>query len=996
MQTTGFSGLRARLLLLLALMIIPVAALILYNADQVRQLETRHMQAVALRLARLVELEQAEFIAGARQLLPGLAQLSSVRNPQGGEDCHQALAALLEQYPYYANFGVSGRDGRMRCSGLPMGTPVSIADRDYFRVAMANGDFAIGGYQIGRITGKSGINLGYPLRDARGRVDGVIFAALDLAWVSRKLAEVPLPEGTTITVLDGEGRVLARHPDSQRWLGKSLRDAPFARLILQRRAEGTAESVDATGVARLYAFTPLQHGDSDRVFVSVGIPRAVAHAQVEELYRQDLAALLLLVIAVTAVAWAGSRAFVLRPLNTLIRSSERLAKGDLNTRVGLGNRFGEFGQLGQVFDLMAAALQRRRDEAEAHERELRRINRALYTLSAGNRALVRAGDEASLLQAMCKVAVQTGGYRMAWVGRAEHDEQKSVQPVAQAGVDAAFLKGLGITWADSPGGAGPTGTAIRTGRPYVAQGLQSDPRYRPWHAKACERDIHSAMSLPLYVDQALWGAFTLYSDEPDAFDAAETELLSEMAEDLAYGLASLRTRARHEQAQATIQRLAYYDAQTGLPNHASLQARLEEHLGRESWVQRPFALLLVKLDHLREINDTLGFQAGNQVMQAAAQRIGEVMEEGTFVARMRGSEFAVLLPHGEAEQAGRTALDLLAALNEPYDVDDFPVVVRAGAGIVLVPEHGSEAEPLMRHADAALRLAKASGNGYAVYSPAQETDKKRQLALAADLHHALEGDELELYFQPKIAMQAGCICGFEALARWPHPVHGMVSPGEFIPLAERTGMIAALTDWALEAALQRLHAWREAGIRLPIAVNLSASTLQDPQLLDRIETLRAAWSSGEGMLELEVTESAIMTDPDAALDVLSRLRSLGIPLHIDDFGTGYSSLSYLKRLPVSAVKIDRSFVADMLDDAGSASIVRSTITLAHELGLKVVAEGVEDAPAWEDLRALGCDVAQGFYMGKPMPAEEVTAWLETSPWGGVDIPQDGHRNKLRG
>ncbi len=993
MRLKLFNTLRVRLVLLLTLIVVPVFILLLHNAIEARRFETLQTQTVALRLARLVLLEQRELIAGARQLLPGLAQLASVQATQAGPACHSELTNLLKQYPYYANFGVSGHDGLVYCSGLPMPTPVRISDRDYFRGAIETGKLTIGGYQVGRITGKSTINIGYPLRDAEGHIDGVIFAALDLAWLGYRLRDIPVPQGTTLTILDGSGTVLVREPDPEQWLGKSVRDAPIVRLILERGAEGSAESIDAMGIRRLYAFTPLNQNGSDSVYVSVGIPHDTAYAAVDARFKRDLLVLCLIVIAVTIAGWAGSKIFVLRPLRSLARASERLGQGDFSARTGMQRKSDEFWQLARTFDQMAASLQQRQHEADIHDKELKRTNRALRTLSGGNHALIRATDEVSLLQTMCRVAVEVGGYRIAWVGFAEQNSEKTVQPVAQAGIDKAFLDELGVTWDESERGDGPTGTAIRTGKPCVVRGLKTDPRFRAWHAAAHEKGIESALSLPMCVDQKVLGAFTIYAEDGEAFDAGEIELLSEMAEDLTYGIATLRTRIEHDAAQATITRMAWYDPLTGLPNHASLEHHLEDAITGACSKNHSFVLLLLDLERLRDINDTLGFEAGNKVMQESARRISRNFENGEFVARMRGDEFTILLPSANIDRAEQTVLNILETLSRPFAIDSFSVIIRANVGIVLYPDHGTECEQLIRRADVAMHLAKLSGNGYAFYSPGQDADKKHHLALAADLNRALEAEALELYYQPKICMRSGHVNGFEALARWTHATHGMVSPDEFIPLAERTGMIRPLTDWVLTTALRQSAALRQAGIRLPIAVNLSAFNLQDPHLMEKIQGLCETCSVEEGMLELEITESAVMVDPAGALNVLSRLRDFGIPLYLDDFGTGYSSLSYLKRLPVTAMKIDRSFVADMLEDANSASIVRSTIALAHELGLEVVAEGVENEPMWSQLQTLGCDSGQGYYMGRPMPAGQIVPWLRESSWGLATTLQNEQTNE---
>ncbi|MDT8387829.1 MAG: EAL domain-containing protein [Thiogranum sp.] len=991
----NLSSLRARLAFLLVLIMLPIFVLMLLNAVEARKHEARDMQAAALRMARLVLLEQREMLAGARQLLPGLAQLPNVRSAEAGAACHRDLAGLLEQYPYYANFGVSNTDGLIRCSALPMDVPVHIGDRDYFQRALETGDFAIGSYQIGRLTGKSAINLGYPLRDERGRVDGVVFAALDLAWLSRKLTEISLPAETTVTILDANGSVLAHQPDPEQWFGRSVRDAPFAQLILTRGAEGTAESIDAAGVPRLYAFTPLHTGDSDSVYVSVGIPHTIAYADLDSRFKRNLLVLFLIATVVSIVACVGTHAFVLRPLRILACVSERLGNGDLSARVAFQQNSGVFVQLGQAFDQMAAALQQRHAQADTQDQELRRVNRALQTLSAGNHALVRAFDEPSLLQEMCRVAVEIGGYRIAWVGYVEHDDQQRVRPVAQAGIDATLLSSIRISWASTEPADEPVGKAIRTGDPCVAHELQTDSRYRLWHEIARGQGIRSLVSLPLRAGQEVLGVITVCSEDRDAFDAQELERLLEMAEDLAYGITSLRTGVEHLAAQATILRLAYYDSLTDLPNHASLQEWLNCSVSGPQSQRHAFAMLLFDLNRLRDINDTLGFEAGNSVIKETGQRISQALGQGAFIARMRGDEFAVVLPEADADSARQVALDILKILNQPIIIDDFSLVVRASVGIVLFPDHGTDAEQLIRHADGAMQLAKISGNICAMYSAGQDSDKKHHLALASDLHRALENDGLELYFQPKVAMQSGRVSGFEALARWRHPVHGMISPDEFIPLAERTGIIRPLTDWVLETALRQSRAWWQAGIRLPIAVNLSTCDLQDAQLLDKIEGWYASRLVVEGMLELEITESAIMADPAGALEVLTRIRALGIPLYIDDFGTGYSSLGYLKKLPVTAMKIDKSFVVDMMENADSATIVRSTITLAHDLGIAVVAEGVEDESVWEQLKALGCDSAQGYYMGRPMPLAQVDVWLKKSPWGMPDVPEVGQQKQTR-
>lgn len=524
--------------------------------------------------------------------------------------------------------------------------------------------------------------------------------------------------------------------------------------------------------------------------------------------------------------------------------------------------------------------------------------------------------------------------------------------------------------------------------------ILTDPDFAPWREEARRRGYASAAAFPLRVKDRTLGALSIYSDDPDAFDAEEMELLREAAEDLAFGIAGLRMRGEHEQAHATIKHMAYYDSLTGLPNHVHFEELLQRALAEARAGDRSLALLLLDLDRFREINDALGFDQGDLLLKDVGNRIRGALHENELAARLRGDEFAILLPAGDAERAAETARRILAVFEAPFVLGDITLDIGAAIGIALFPQHGAEVGQLMRHLDIAMRLAKKLEERYAFYAAERDEGSTRRLVLARELRGAIEKDELLLHYQPKIDMRAARVCGVEALVRWMHPERGMMPPDEFIPLAEHTGLIKPLTEWVLAAALRQSSVWRETGLKLPIAVNLSARNLRDAGLLDKMKQLLGAWHADAGWLEFEITESTIMDDPDGALAILTSLNDLGIALFVDDFGTGYSSLSYLQKLPVDAVKIDKSFVQNMLASADSAAIVRATITLAHDLGMKVVAEGIESQEMWDGLARLRCDVAQGYFIGKPMPAEQFQAWLVCSPWH-PSADQAGQHTKPR-
>jgi diguanylate cyclase (GGDEF)-like protein len=632
-------------------------------------------------------------------------------------------------------------------------------------------------------------------------------------------------------------------------------------------------------------------------------------------------------------------------------------------------------------DLAGGGIPSPAPPGDAAARELARINRALRTLSAGNRTLLRAADEATLLHDMCRVIVEQGGYRAAAVGYAEHDSEKSIRWMTSVGADLDFLRAQRFTWADQGTGMsdGALATAIRTGQPSVARNLLSDPgyagpQYADLRAHAIEHHYASATAFPLYLDGAVLGGLVMTAAEPDAFDQEEVCLLQEMADDLAYGIASLRTREQHRAAQATIERLAYYDRLTDLPNRTRLLQTLEGAMQAARLRKRSLALLHLEVGRFREINKVLGYHASDALLRALAGRLAQAVDDKETLARVGEAEFALLLPDSGAEYAIQVAQRLLKTLDEPVEVAGLMLDARVVIGIALSPGHATDAETLIRRANAAMHQTKHARGGYAMYVGGQEQENTRRLSLMGDLHRAIRQNELQLYCQPKVDMATRRVCGAEALVRWLHPQHGMVSTVEFIQLAEQAGTITPLTNWMLEAAFSQSYAWQEAGLEGALAVNLSAHDLYDPGFIDRIGGMFSTWGIAPGRIQFELTESSLMEDPAAALATLRRLKEFDVELYIDDYGTGYSSLSYLQKLPVDALKIDQSFVLPLMRDADTAAIVSSTIELGHNLGKKVVAEGVENLGIWNGLAALGCDVAQGYLISRPMPAEQFIAW----------------------
>ena len=428
---------------------------------------------------------------------------------------------------------------------------------------------------------------------------------------------------------------------------------------------------------------------------------------------------------------------------------------------------------------------------------------------------------------------------------------------------------------------------------------------------------------------------------------------------------------------------AFHDPLTGLPNRALLRDRAAQAIRDADRELVPAALALIDLDRFKEVNDTLGHHFGDQLLVQVGQRLATALREDDTVARLGGDEFAVVLGRIETiDAAVGVAKKLQAAFTEPFALEGLSLEMEASIGVALYPDHASDPEELLRHADIAMYAAKRTHAGFALFDPAQDEHSPRRLALLGELRRAIEGQQLLLYYQAKVETRTGRVVGVEALVRWQHPEHGLVAPDEFIPLAEHTGLISPLTYYVLDMALRQCSLWRQAGHELSVAVNLSVRRLLDLEFPTEVAGLLDRYQLPAHSLVLEITESTIMADPAHALQVLGRLNAMGVQLSIDDFGTGYSSLSYLKKFPVTTLKIDQSFVSDVATNAADASstsdavIVRSTVDLGRNLGLRVVAEGVEDLITWQQLNALGCDAIQGYYVGRPVAADDLTNLLQ--------------------
>jgi diguanylate cyclase (GGDEF)-like protein len=419
-----------------------------------------------------------------------------------------------------------------------------------------------------------------------------------------------------------------------------------------------------------------------------------------------------------------------------------------------------------------------------------------------------------------------------------------------------------------------------------------------------------------------------------------------------------------------------HDALTELPNRLLFHDRVHQAILAATRAGSRSAVIVLDVDRFKEINDALGHHLGDLLLHELGNRLKDTLRRSDSVARLSGDEFAILLPEIDGQvDAFAAAEKIRGALAAPITVRDLHLEVEASAGIAVYPDHGPDPETLLQHADVAMHNAKRAQSGCELYAETRHEFSPSRLRLVQELRHGIAAGQIELHYQPKIRLLDNRVLGVEALARWNHPERGLITPDNFIPLAEHTGLIRSLTLAVLETAIDQCAAWRSRGLELGMAVNLSPRNLVDHELPHQIGGLLEERGVPTTSLELELTEDTIMSDPKRAREILARLNGMGIWLSIDDFGTGYSSLAYLKQLPVSTLKVDRSFVSTMGENEDDAVIVRSTIALGRNLGLRVVAEGVETAGVMDDLRELGCDQVQGYYVSRPVPARAFEDWL---------------------
>jgi diguanylate cyclase (GGDEF)-like protein/PAS domain S-box-containing protein len=621
-------------------------------------------------------------------------------------------------------------------------------------------------------------------------------------------------------------------------------------------------------------------------------------------------------------------------------------------------------------------------ERKVQEQRIARLSRIHAVLSGINSAIVRIRDRQELLEEACRISQEHGKFTLSWIGLLDEATQ-AIRPVARAGREAGYLERLDLKMDPlSTGDLSMAAEALASCRPVVCNDIETDGRVRPWRAAALERGFRSAVLLPLLLEQKAVGILALYSPEPGFFDDEEMKLLAELAGDIAFALETIEKQER-------LDYLSYYDTLTGLPNRALFIDRSGQQMRSRGGEPLMVAMILLNIERFRYINESFGHRGGDELLKLVARRLETAFRGKDYLARVGADAFGLVV-RGVRDAAAVVHLvenQLLACFQEPYTLNGRELRVAAKAGIAMFPADGGDADTLFKNAEAALKKARDSGERHLFYAADMNARAAHALSLETRLRKAVEEQQFVLHFQPKVDLASDSICGLEALLRWSDPETGLVPPSQFIPLLEETGMLLEVGRWAIRHALSQRVAWHIKGLRPPrIAVNVSASQLRQADFVRVIRDSLDAAGVGPHGLDLEITESMVMKDVEDNIAKLRALREMGVDIAIDDFGTGYSSLSYAARLPINALKIDRSFINGMTAHPHDMAIVTTIIALARSLNLRVVAEGVETAEQSRLLSLVKCDEAQGFLFSKPLAASGIEPLLRTlAPDGpGID------------
>jgi diguanylate cyclase (GGDEF)-like protein/PAS domain S-box-containing protein len=918
-------SIRTRLLGLVVATVVPITCLV--GAGLWHQ--WRNDQAAAFQRAvneaRLLAAQVDDHIGNLDNLMAGLSRAVSW-DPKDTAANDALLKRLKTELPSYMSaLLVFALDGtNIGTSSDPSPGRPNARHRTYFTQILAGQRFTIGDVIRARPRGQWVVTMSRPIEDQNGRLRAVLAVGTQLVHFQDLLKVERLPPDSVVRVVNEDGIVITNSVDPARWIGRDLSN--FGDIARQIAAKEISEIVKwPDGVTRITASGTAR---SAPWLISVGLPTDIALAPVMRRLTLSAIFILLTLVAAFGIAWMLSGRIV-RPLKQLRRDASAIASGVLSHRTAVQTQ-DEVGVLADAFNRMGMSLEQRQQEAACAAEDLRRANDTLATVIDASPVAIVCSDLERRIFIWSRGAEQMFGYT---AEEASGQLSTMVPPKIVDESVGLFDRVVG-------------GETVR------------DVHLKRRRKDGTLVDVRAAAAAMYNADGTMRGVARVYEDITDKV-----------------------------RAEAQLKRVAHYDQLTGLPNRLTLQQELGRLLAGDS--PAPATIVLFDLDGFKDVNDTLGHSIGDQLLIEVGHRLTDAAGDRCRVCRLGGDEFVVIIPDcGDPLIAGNITSLMLKSLAEPYKVDDHILHLGGSGGIAIAPADGTTVDELIANADLALYQAKSDGGrGYRFFLPVLRAQAQARHNLGLELRRAFSNNEFELYFQPQVRLADEMVVGAEALIRWRHPERGILAPGAFIDTLAASAIAPDVSRWIIHTACEKFASWRAAGLPLArIGVNLFPTQLGDEALLKDIDdTLRATGIPAE-TLELEITENVALNFEHAA--VLQKISEKGVKLAFDDFGTGFASLSYLTRFPLSRIKIDRSFVGKLSDDASDAAIVRSLIAMAHNLGLEVIAEGVETSAQAGFLLNERCEEAQGYLYAKPLPAVDFEAFLKTRRLGS-DVTKSG-------
>ncbi len=909
MQIPNTSSLHWRLWLIILIAVTPPLLIGIVEHQRVRAEAVETIRLSIDNLLSAAEAAERHAVRDVGVMMRIMANASDMRELDA-EACSGLARRLRQALPGFVNLGAATPNGAVFCSAESSSSSIDVYDRQWFQSTLDTQRLTNGELVVGRITKRISVTFGYPLRDENGELKAALFAALGSYWFDRLLGSYGLPEDWEASLFSRNGHILARYPVDRStapdYVPVEVIDA-FVRL-----AGGVGEVAGLDGKSRLYGVSKV-HFAPDDLLVAIGAPVDQSLATIDQRYLYRAATLLLVAFMSALLARLFVRRLIEDWIDKLQHTIERIAHGDLNTRVSPASAIQEFSALETGINDMAASLRLR-------EEDLLKLSTAIEQ-SPGSIVITDTD------------------------GRIEY-------------VNEAFLRTTGYSREE----------VIGENPRILNSGLTPESVYQ-----------HLWSTLP---KGEVWrGEFhNTRKDGSHYIEMATIAPIRRADGTITHYVAAKEDITLRRKSEALLERLAYYDALTGLANRNLLRDRLAHAVASGARAQSHGMLLMMDVDRFKLLNDTLGHEAGDKLLCEIAQRLRHCVREEDTIARLGDDDFAVLVGH-----IGATATDALThaeqiahkierSLAAPYDLlgDGSAHVATLSMGLTLFKGRDTAAETISQQAEVALDQAKRDGrNTYRFFNPDMQKMVETHVRMERAVRAAIENEGFTLHYQPQFD-RAGKLVGAEALIRWLDDAGKPISPADFIPLAEETGLIIPVGRWVMAQAARQLARWQRESVtaHLSIAVNVSARQFLHPEFVEQTASIVADSGIEPGGFKLELTESVFLRDPEEAIRRMLLLREIGLVLALDDFGIGYSSLSYLKNLPFDQLKIDQSFVADMLEDRNSMNIVRAIITMSESLGLAVVAEGVETQEQHHALESLGCPCYQGYLFGRPAPIEQ--------------------------